>query len=52
MRFRLFATALAAFALSAGSAAAQSGTLTLYTSQPNEDASQTVEAFNEQYPDV
>ncbi len=52
MRFRLFATALTAVALSAGSAAAQSGTLTLYTSQPNEDASETVEAFNEQYPDI
>ena len=52
MRFRLVATALAALALSAGTAAAQSGKLTLYTSQPNEDAAQTVEAFNERYPDV
>ncbi|MBK1697255.1 ABC transporter substrate-binding protein [Rhodovibrio salinarum] len=52
MRFRLFATVLTAFAVSAGGAAAQSGTLTLYTSQPNEDAAETVEAFNAQYPDV
>jgi iron(III) transport system substrate-binding protein len=39
-------------ALSATSAAAASGKLVLYTSQPNEDAQATVDAFNQQYPDV
>ena len=41
-------------ALWAGSALAQdvSGTLTLYTSQPNEDAQQTVDAFMAAHPDV
>lgn len=34
------------------SALAASGTLVLYTSQPNADAQQTVDAFNAQYPDV
>ena len=52
MRLRLFATVLTALAFTASGAFAQSGKLTLYTSQPNEDAAQTVEAFNEQYPDV
>lgn len=52
MRLRLLATALTAIALSATSAFAQSGTLTLYTSQPDEDAVETVAAFNEAYPDV
>ena len=33
-------------------AAAPSGTLVLYTSQPNEDAQQTVDAFEEMHPDV
>ena len=32
--------------------AAPAGTLVLYTSQPNEDAQQTVDAFEERYPDV
>ncbi|WP_199533434.1 ABC transporter substrate-binding protein [Rhodovulum sp. 12E13] len=41
-------------ALWAGTALAQdvSGTLTLYTSQPNADAQATVDAFMEAYPDV
>jgi iron(III) transport system substrate-binding protein len=39
-------------ALSATTAAAASGKLVLYTSQPNEDAQATVDAFNQQYPDV
>jgi iron(III) transport system substrate-binding protein len=46
--------ALSAAALS-GAALAQdgpSGTLTLYTSQPNADAQSTVDAFMEAYPDV
>ena len=44
-----------AVALAAGTALAQeapSGTLTLYTSQPNEDAQATVDAFEAAYPDV
>ena len=36
----------------APAAAAPSGTLVLYTSQPNEDAQQTVDAFEEMHPDV
>jgi iron(III) transport system substrate-binding protein len=49
-RFALSITA----ALWAGTALAQdvSGTLTLYTSQPNEDAQATVDAFMEAHPDV
>jgi iron(III) transport system substrate-binding protein len=49
-RFALSITA----ALWAGTALAQdvSGTLTLYTSQPNADAQATVDAFMEAYPDV
>ncbi|UIJ72942.1 ABC transporter substrate-binding protein [Aurantimonas sp. HBX-1] len=45
---------LAAFAatLSSGAAFAQSGSLVLYTSQPNEDAQATVDAFEAKYPDV
>jgi iron(III) transport system substrate-binding protein len=39
-------------ALSADLAAAASGKLVLYTSQPNEDAQSTVDAFNRRYPDV
>lgn len=35
-----------------GSALAQSGTLRLYTSQPDADAARTVEAFEAIYPDV
>lgn len=42
-----------AVVLFAGAALAQpSGTLRLYTSQPDEDAARTVEAFRERYPDV
>jgi iron(III) transport system substrate-binding protein len=40
------------FALLAAPAAAASGKLVVYTSQPNEDAQATVDAFNQQYPDV
>lgn len=37
---------------SADSGNAASGTLTVYTSQPEEDIQKFVEAFNEEYPDV
>ncbi|MEM9782814.1 MAG: ABC transporter substrate-binding protein [Pseudomonadota bacterium] len=54
--FSLLAPALigAAAALTALGAAAQdvSGKLVLYTSQPNADAQQTVDAFTAKYPDV
>ena len=40
------------FALLATPAAAASGKLVLYTSQPNEDAQATVDAFKQQQPDV
>lgn len=36
----------------AGPAAAQSGKLVLYTSQPNADAQQTIDAFKTQFPNV
>ncbi|MBB4002436.1 MAG: ABC transporter substrate-binding protein [Aurantimonas endophytica] len=47
-------TLLAAFAATmvSGTAFAQSGSLVLYTSQPNEDAQATVDAFEAKYPDV
>lgn len=48
LRNLVSAVALAALAVPA---LAQS-TLTLYTSQPNEDAQQTVSAFQELYPDI
>ena len=38
--------------LSAAGAAAASGKLVLYTSQPNEDAQSTVDAFTQRHPDV
>lgn len=44
--------AIAALVLSDGAAAAPSGALVLYTSQPNEDAQATVDAFEAKYPDV
>ncbi|AQU83721.1 MULTISPECIES: ABC transporter substrate-binding protein [unclassified Halomonas] len=44
------AVAAASFALSAHSVA--NDTLTLYTSQPNSDAQQTVDAFKAAYPDI
>lgn len=47
----LLAAALS-LATSAASAQDVSGTLVLYTSQPNADAQQTVDAFNAAYPDV
>lgn len=43
---------LASLAALAGPANAVEGTLTLYTSQPNTDAQQSVDAFMEAYPDV
>jgi iron(III) transport system substrate-binding protein len=43
---------MAGLALLAAPAAAASGKLVLYTSQPNEDAQATVDAFNQQHPDV
>ncbi len=45
-------TALAVSVLMAGSAHAASGKLVLYTSQPNEDAQETVDAFTALHPDV
>lgn len=44
--------AIASLALLAGPAHAVDGTLTLYTSQPNTDAQQSVDAFMAAYPDV
>ena len=44
--------AVAAVALLAGPALAASGKLVLYTSQPNQDAQQTVDAFKALNPDV
>lgn len=52
MRSSLLLAMLAFGAVSTGLAAAPSGKLVLYTSQPNEDAQTTVDAFNQQYPDV
>lgn len=53
MTKRLLASlAGAAFALGAPAALAQSGTLVLYTSQPNADAQATVDAFEAAHPDV
>ncbi len=49
-RFLALAGLLAAFV--AAPALAQSGKLVLYTSQPNEDAQKTVDAFKAKYPDV
>jgi iron(III) transport system substrate-binding protein len=43
---------LAVGALAANPGAAASGKLVLYTSQPNEDAQATVDAFNKVEPDV
>lgn len=48
-RLLIPAVALSALTLSATSAAE---TLTLYTSQPNSDAQQTVDAFQAAYPDI
>ncbi len=45
-------SAALAAALLAGPALAASGKLVLYTSQPNRDAQQTVDAFTKQHPDV
>jgi len=51
--FRRFLAAAAATAFaSAAFAADVSGKLVLYTSQPNADAQQTVDAFSAKYPDV
>ena len=55
MRLKSLALALAAGALpllASGEVHAVSGELTLYTSQPNEDAQATVDAFQALYPDV
>ncbi|MFC2968240.1 ABC transporter substrate-binding protein [Acidimangrovimonas pyrenivorans] len=53
-RHALLALACAAAALSCGTASAQDvlGNLVLYTSQPNADAQQTVDAFQKAYPGV
>ena len=52
--FRLLSVAVALVALIAGSASAQqaSGRLVLYTSQPQQDAQQTVDAFRRVNPNV
>lgn len=42
----------AALLSAASGASAVEGTLTLYTSQPNNDAQQTIDAFMAKYPDV
>ena len=47
-----FAAATLAAILLSGTAFAQSGKLVLYTSQPNEDAQATVDAFKAKHPDV
>ncbi|MCW7542359.1 ABC transporter substrate-binding protein [Aurantimonas litoralis] len=47
-----FAAATFAAILLSGTAFAQSGKLVLYTSQPNEDAQATVDAFKAKHPDV
>jgi iron(III) transport system substrate-binding protein len=52
MRTKLALVAALAATLFSGSAFAQSGSLVLYTSQPNEDAQATVDAFEAKYPDV
>lgn len=48
--FKRLAFAVLLFA--AGPAAAQEGKLVLYTSQPNQDAQQTIDAFKAKYPKV
>ncbi|SLN64072.1 Iron uptake protein A1 precursor [Roseivivax jejudonensis] len=48
----LVTAALAGPALAQDADESVSGTLVLYTSQPDQDAQQTVDAFNEVYPDV
>ncbi len=53
MRFVLKALVAGAALLGAvAGASAVEGTLTLYTSQPNNDAQQTIDAFMAKYPDV
>ena len=49
---RALAVALAAALVAAQPAFAASGKLVLYTSQPNQDAQQTVDGFNRMHPDV
>lgn len=49
---RRLTIAALALALSAGTALALEGTLTLYTSQPNTDAQQTADAFMAKHPGV
>jgi iron(III) transport system substrate-binding protein len=52
MRITARATALTLLALLGTAAHAQSGKLTLYTSQPDRIAAETVAAFNKRYPTV
>ncbi len=52
MRSLMLLAALAFGAVSGTVAAAPSGKLVLYTSQPNADAQATVDAFKQRYPDV
>jgi len=51
MKFGLLACQVAIAAL-IGASAANASTLNLYTSQPDHDAAQTVQAFEKAYPDV
>lgn len=48
---KAFLTGAALFGAASGAYAVE-GTLTLYTSQPNNDAQQTIDAFMEKHPDV
>ena len=50
MKRLLLAAAVVAAAASGASAAELSGKLVLYTSQPNKDAQQTVDAFKAKHP--
>ncbi|HYC15069.1 MAG TPA: extracellular solute-binding protein, partial [Stellaceae bacterium] len=52
MRAGIARTLASALALWGGAACAQSGTLTVYTSQPDRIATETVSAFRERYPAV
>lgn len=52
MLSRILSLGLLAATLTVSGALAQGGKLVLYTSQPNQDAQQTIEAFRARHPDV
>lgn len=52
MRVNILFAAIAGLALMSGQAAAAEGKLVLYTSQPNTDAQQTIDAFKQAHPKV